>query len=122
MSTTAPPEADVIKAASNAAVPPRGPRKQRSVEFIVFGDLANYENAAAAMISPGLPAWQELGHATVTGIFDAKMRDEAEAQITDKLPADEQGGPFVTIAAEHWQPREYEIIEQPPLRKPKGAK
>ncbi len=114
MSPTTPPEADVIKAATDTAVPPRGPRKQRSVEYIVFANVAGPPD--------GDWTWVIVGRATVTGIFDAKMRDEAEAQITDELPADEQGGPFVTIAAEHWVPREYEIIEQPPLRKPKGAK
>ncbi len=106
-----PAESEVIRAASNAAVPPRGPRKPKTKTYIVFGGIVNGEHHD----------WAELGRATVTGIFDEKMRDEAEAQVTDKLPLDEQGGPFVTIAAEHWQPREYEIIEQAPIRKPKGT-
>ncbi len=88
------------------------PRKQRSVEYIVFYRVEGEHHDDIA--------WAEVGRHTVTGIFDAKMRDEAEAQITDKLGADEQGGPFVTIAAEHWQPREYET-ETVVTRKPKAA-
>ena len=99
-----------IIAAQAEAVKPRKPKER---EYVVFG----------AVDAQGVDgnAWEEIGRATVTGIFDEKMRDEAEAQVTDKLPPNEQGGPFVTIAASAWQPREYET-ETITRRKPKAVK
>lgn len=39
--------------------------------------------------------------------------ENAVAAWLDALPADEQGGPFVTIAMRNWQPTEYALDEIP---------
>ncbi len=105
MSTTQETPGEVDEIARRAAPKP--------VEYIVFGEHA--ESAAAGSST----TWEELGRATVTERFEAKARDTAEAIVTDTLPADEQEGPFVTIRAEHWQPRRYETEIQT-IRRPVG--
>ncbi len=101
-----------IEVGANAST---GRAAPQPVEYIVFGEGVDADQRRPADLGV---AWVELGRATVTERFEAKARDKAEAQVTDTLPADEQEGPFVTIRAEHWQPRRYVIEPQPPIRRP----
>ena len=49
------------------------------------------------------PSWIEIGRAKATNANDA------EDKVVDALPTEEQGGPFVTIAARYWNPVSYEL-------------
>lgn len=69
-------------------------------EYIVLAKMDAAEGGAGTR-------WLELGTAK------GKTADEAEAKIVDALFADEQGGPFVTIAMRNWQPTEYALDEIP---------
>lgn len=70
--------------------------KDAEREYIVFGQTAVID-------APDNPGWQEVGRAS------AAKADDARDKIIDKLPLDEQAGPFVTIAARYWQPETFEI-------------
>lgn len=90
------------------AHPSEGAAKKPTVpetrEYIVFGHVE---------ADGPIPAWAEIGRAK------GKTADEARDKVIDKLEADEQGGPFVTIAARYWQPETF-ILETTTVRKAKG--
>jgi hypothetical protein len=65
-------------------------------EYIVFGQVVK-------VAQPEEPTWTEIGRGK------GKTADEARDVVIDKLPVDEQNGPFVTIAARYWQPETFEI-------------
>ena len=64
-------------------------------EYIVFGH--------GAYTDGNEPSWIEIGRAKATNANDA------EDKVVDALPTEEQGGPFVTIAARYWNPVSYEL-------------
>ena len=72
-------------------------------EYIVFGHVE---------ADGPLPAWCEIKRAK------GKTADEARDKIIDSLPLDEQGGPFVTIAARYWQPETF-LLETTTTRRRK---
>jgi len=91
-----------------AATLAKKPAMPETREYIVFGVTSD-----GPQVPPSFTAWTEVGRAT------GKTNEEARDKIIDKLPADEQGGPFVTIAARYWQPETF-ILETTTVRKAKG--
>ncbi len=75
-------------------------------EYIVFGH--------AELVVSGENAWQEVGRST------AAHAETARDAVIDTLPLDEQGGPFVTIAARYWTPESFDVVQPPPVRKAKA--
>jgi hypothetical protein len=67
-------------------------------EYIVFGQVDSPLPEGSYVA-----AWSEVGRCV------GKNADEARDKVIDALPVDEQGGPFVTIAARYWQPETFEI-------------
>lgn len=78
-------------------------------EYIVFG-LGTLSGIPQVDGTELRESWAEIGRAT------AANADTARDTIIDKLPIDEQDGPFVTIAARYWQPETF-VVETTTVRK-----
>ena len=79
--------------AEKPIIEPAVPKPKTQVEereYIVFGH--------GAYTDGNEPSWIEIGRAKATNANDA------EDKVVDALPTEEQGGPFVTIAARYWNP------------------
>lgn len=56
-------------------------------------------------------------HYVVVGRAKALRKEDALDEVVDKLPKDEQGGPFIAIAARYWVEMTPEIEPPPPPKR-----